>query len=200
MFSVFSFLRIITEKQLQVWFGKTTYKTGIYHYLLLLPSTQECVLDPSMLNQTRPRVWSTWPTRCGARPRVPVPPPPFSAVLCVTIVPTIHLAEECGWQQQPSTTTTTTKADLINMSNGEHSHWSSSIEPSLYVCHHIHYVLFNLVWKYSPQAPDRYYLKVSVQTCGIIQKLYETKHIVETMIFVKSVMAHFSKIEPKMSK
>ena len=51
----------------------------------------------------------------------------------------------------------------------------------------------------SPQAPDRFNPKVSEQTCGIIQKLYETKHI-ETMTFGKSVMAHFSKIEPKMSK
>ena len=45
---------------------------------------------------------------------------------------------------------------------------------------------------YSPQAPDRFNPKVRVQTCGIIQKLYETKHI-ETMTFGKSVMAHFSK-------
>ena len=51
----------------------------------------------------------------------------------------------------------------------------------------------------APQAPDRFNPKVSEQTCGIIQKLYETKHI-ETMTFGKSVMAHFSKIEPKTSK
>ena len=51
----------------------------------------------------------------------------------------------------------------------------------------------------SPQAPDRFNPKVRVQTCGIIQKLYETKHI-ETMMFGKSVMGHFSKIEPKTSK
>ena len=51
----------------------------------------------------------------------------------------------------------------------------------------------------APQAPDRFNPKVRVQTCGIIQKLYETKHI-ETMMSVKSVMSHFSKIEPKMSK
>ena len=51
----------------------------------------------------------------------------------------------------------------------------------------------------SPQAPDRFNPKVSAQTCGIIQKLYETKHI-ETMTFGKSVMAHFSKIEPKTLK
>ena len=51
----------------------------------------------------------------------------------------------------------------------------------------------------SPQAPDRFNPKVSEQTCGIIQKLYETKHI-ETMTFGKSVMAHFSKIEPKTLK
>ena len=51
----------------------------------------------------------------------------------------------------------------------------------------------------TPQAPDRFNPKVSEQTCGIIQKLYETKHI-ETMTFGKSVMAHFSKIEPKTSK
>ena len=50
-----------------------------------------------------------------------------------------------------------------------------------------------------PQAPDRFNPKVTVNTCGIIQKLYETKHI-ETMTFGKSVMAHFSKIEPKTSK
>ena len=50
-----------------------------------------------------------------------------------------------------------------------------------------------------PQAPDRFNPKVTVNTCGIIQKLYETKHI-ETMTFVKSVMGHFSKIEPKTSK
>ena len=51
----------------------------------------------------------------------------------------------------------------------------------------------------APQAPDRFNPKVRVQTCGIIQKLYETKHI-ETMMFVKSVIALFSKIEPKTSK
>ena len=51
----------------------------------------------------------------------------------------------------------------------------------------------------SPQAPDRFNPKVRVQTCGIIQKLYETKHI-ETMMFGKSVIALFSKIEPKTSK
>ena len=51
----------------------------------------------------------------------------------------------------------------------------------------------------TPQTPDRINPKVSAQTCGIIQKLYETKHI-ETMMFVKSVMGHFSKIEPKLSK
>ena len=52
---------------------------------------------------------------------------------------------------------------------------------------------------HAPQAPDRFNPKVRVQTCGIIQKLYETKHI-ETMTFGKSVMGHFSKIEPKTSK
>ena len=46
---------------------------------------------------------------------------------------------------------------------------------------------------HSPQAPDRLNPKVSEQTCGIIQKLYETKQI-ETMTFVKSVMGYFSKI------
>ena len=51
----------------------------------------------------------------------------------------------------------------------------------------------------APQAPDRLNPKVSAQTCGIIQKLYETRHI-ETMTFGKSVMGHFSKIEPKISK
>ena len=51
----------------------------------------------------------------------------------------------------------------------------------------------------APQAPDRFNPKVRVQTCGIIQKLYETKHI-ETMMFGKSVIALFSKIEPKTSK
>ena len=51
----------------------------------------------------------------------------------------------------------------------------------------------------TPQAPDRFNPKVRVQTCGIIQKLYETKHI-ETMMFVKSVIALISKIEPKTSK
>ena len=51
----------------------------------------------------------------------------------------------------------------------------------------------------SPQAPDRFNPKVRVQTCGIIQKLYETKQI-ETMTFGKSVIALFSKIEPKTSK
>ena len=51
----------------------------------------------------------------------------------------------------------------------------------------------------TPQAPDRFNPKVTVNTCGIIQKVYETKHI-ETMMFVKSVMGHFSKKEPKTSK
>ena len=40
---------------------------------------------------------------------------------------------------------------------------------------------------------------VEPQTCGIIQMLYETKQI-ETMTFGKSVIALFSKIEPKTSK
>ena len=49
------------------------------------------------------------------------------------------------------------------------------------------------------QAPDKFNPKVTLQTCGIIQMLYETRHI-KTMMFGKSVMAHFSKIEPKTSK
>ena len=48
--------------------------------------------------------------------------------------------------------------------------------------HHLHE-------EYAPQAPDR----LKVQTCGIIQKLYETRHI-ETMTFGKSVIAHISKM------
>ena len=51
----------------------------------------------------------------------------------------------------------------------------------------------------TPQAPDRFNPKVTVNPCGIIQKVYETKHI-ETMMFVKSVMGHLSKIAPKTSK
>ena len=51
----------------------------------------------------------------------------------------------------------------------------------------------------SPQAPDKFNPKVNLQTCGIIQMLYETKQI-ETMTFGKSVIALFSKIEPKTSK
>ena len=51
----------------------------------------------------------------------------------------------------------------------------------------------------SPQAPDKFNPKVNPQTCGIIQMLYETKQI-ETMTFGKSVIALFSKIEPKTSK
>ena len=51
----------------------------------------------------------------------------------------------------------------------------------------------------SPQAPDKFNPKVNLQTCGIIQKLYETKQI-KTMMFGKSVIAHISKIEPKTSK
>ena len=54
-----------------------------------------------------------------------------------------------------------------------------------------------LIVEPAPQAPDRFNPKVS--ECGIIQKLYETKHI-ETMMFGKSVIALFSKIEPKTSK
>ena len=51
----------------------------------------------------------------------------------------------------------------------------------------------------APQAPDKFNPKVNLQTCGIIQMLYETKQI-ETMTFGKSVIALFSKIEPKTSK
>ena len=51
----------------------------------------------------------------------------------------------------------------------------------------------------APQAPDKFNPKVNPQTCGIIQMLYETKQI-ETMTFGKSVIALFSKIEPKTSK
>ena len=51
---------------------------------------------------------------------------------------------------------------------------------------------------YAPQAPDKFNPKVNPQTCGIIQMLYETKQI-ETMTFGKSVIALFSKIEPKTS-
>ena len=51
----------------------------------------------------------------------------------------------------------------------------------------------------TPQAPDKFNPKVNLQTCGIIQMLYETKQI-ETMTFGKSVIALFSKIEPKTSK
>ena len=52
---------------------------------------------------------------------------------------------------------------------------------------------------YAPQAPDKFNPKVNLQNCGIIQMLYETKQI-ETMTFGKSVIALFSKIEPKTSK
>ena len=55
------------------------------------------------------------------------------------------------------------------------------------------------VYGLSPQAPDKFNPKVNLQTCGIIQMLYETKQI-ETMTFGKSVIALFSKIEPKTSK
>ena len=51
----------------------------------------------------------------------------------------------------------------------------------------------------APQAPDKFNPKVNLQSCGIIQMLYETKQI-ETMTFGKSVIALFSKIEPKTSK
>ena len=51
----------------------------------------------------------------------------------------------------------------------------------------------------TPQATDKFNPKVNPQTCGIIQMLYVTKQI-ETMTFGKSVIALFSKIEPKMSK
>ena len=51
----------------------------------------------------------------------------------------------------------------------------------------------------APQAPDKFNPKVNLQTCGIIKMLYETKQI-ETMTFGKSVIALFSKIEPKTSK
>ena len=51
----------------------------------------------------------------------------------------------------------------------------------------------------TPQAPDKFNPKVNLQTYGIIQMLYETKQI-ETITFGKSVIALFSKIEPKMSK
>merc|ERR1712079_262327 len=44
--------------------------------------------------------------------------------------------------------------------------------------------------KMPPQAPDRFNPNVRVQTCGIIQKLFETKHI-ETMMFGKSHSAFF---------
>ena len=59
--------------------------------------------------------------------------------------------------------------------------------------HHLHRTQF------TPQAPDKFNPKVNPQTCGIIQLLYETKQI-ETMTFGKSVIALFSKIEPKTSK
>ena len=51
----------------------------------------------------------------------------------------------------------------------------------------------------APQAPDKFNPKVNPQTCGTIQMLYETKQI-KTMTFGKSVIALFSKIEPKTSK
>ena len=61
------------------------------------------------------------------------------------------------------------------------------------------FIVYCKIMLNTPQAPDRFNPKVSEQTCGIIQKLYETKHI-ETMTFGKSVLGHFSKIEPKTSK
>ena len=51
----------------------------------------------------------------------------------------------------------------------------------------------------APQAPDKFNPKVNLQTCGIIQMLYETMQI-KTMAFGKSVIALFSEIEPKTSK
>ena len=58
---------------------------------------------------------------------------------------------------------------------------------------------YMLLVSYTPQAPDKFNPKVNLQTCGIIQMLYETKQI-KTMTFGKSVIGLFSKIEPKMSK
>ena len=51
----------------------------------------------------------------------------------------------------------------------------------------------------APQAPDMFNPKVSAQTCGIIQKVYETKQNT-TMGLIKSVVGGFSEIQPKMSK
>ena len=65
----------------------------------------------------------------------------------------------------------------------------------LLYCH----FLIQLYLSRTPQAPDKFNPKVNLQTCGIIQMLYETKQI-ETMTFGKSVIALFSKIEPKTSK
>ena len=50
-----------------------------------------------------------------------------------------------------------------------------------------------------PQAPDMFNPEVGEQTCGIIPKLYETKHK-SNMRWIKSVVKGFSKIQPKMSK
>ena len=53
--------------------------------------------------------------------------------------------------------------------------------------------------KESPQAPDMFNPKVSAQTCGIIQKVYETKQNT-TLGLIKSVVGGFSEIQSKMSK
>ena len=51
----------------------------------------------------------------------------------------------------------------------------------------------------SPQAQDKFNPKVNLQTCGIIQMLYETKQI-KTMTFGKSVIALFHQISSKLLK
>ena len=60
-------------------------------------------------------------------------------------------------------------------------------------------VLICMIPNHPPQAPDKFNPKVNLQTCGIIQMLYETTQI-KTMTFDKSVIALFSEIEPKTSK
>ena len=66
-----------------------------------------------------------------------------------------------------------------------HCHWSLGGSTEQHHC--------------TPQAPDKFNPKVNLQTCDIIQMLYETKQI-KTMTFGKSVIAHISKIQPKTSK
>ena len=89
-------------------------------------------------------------------------------------------------------------ACVLRRSSHSHIYWTFTRDPTYWHWLTAKLATFKVFLHPRPQT-SLTQNKVNPQTCGIIQMLYETKQI-ETMTFSKSVIALFSKKEPKTSK